>query len=217
MYAAWGTFSNLPHSVFWLLLNEWCTELAHSTCYQQGWLWSWVSLFLALLNFWSLISTYMKGFPGGSVVKNLPANARDAGHAGSIPGSRRSPGLGNSNPTAIFFPGKSYGQRSLVGYSPWGSKSWSWLSHWACIHALVSGIFFFFLNLKHCISFTFTKISVLFNNALRHRTLHNLLHTKSVSPGRTIKLFVFKACLSLGQNLCDTAQELEAETVSCFS
>ena len=35
------------------------------------------------------------GFPGGSVVKNLPANA---GIAGSIPGSGRSPGGGNGNP-----------------------------------------------------------------------------------------------------------------------
>jgi len=35
------------------------------------------------------------GFPGGSVVKNLPANA---GHMGSIPGSGRSPGGGNGNP-----------------------------------------------------------------------------------------------------------------------
>ena len=26
------------------------------------------------------------GFPGGSVVKNLPANAREAGDSGSIPG-----------------------------------------------------------------------------------------------------------------------------------
>ena len=34
------------------------------------------------------------GFPGGSVVKNLPANAGDAG---SIPGSRRSSGEGNGN------------------------------------------------------------------------------------------------------------------------
>ena len=34
-------------------------------------------------------------FPGGSVVKNLPANAGDAG---SIPGSVRSPGKGNGNP-----------------------------------------------------------------------------------------------------------------------
>ena len=34
------------------------------------------------------------GFPGGSGVKNLPANARDVG---SIPGSGRSPGVRNSN------------------------------------------------------------------------------------------------------------------------
>ena len=35
------------------------------------------------------------GFPGGSVVKNLPASAGDTG---LIPGSRRSPGEGNCNP-----------------------------------------------------------------------------------------------------------------------
>ena len=35
------------------------------------------------------------GFPGGSGVKNLPANARDVG---SIPGSGRSSGEGNDNP-----------------------------------------------------------------------------------------------------------------------
>ena len=35
------------------------------------------------------------GFPGGSVVKNLPAKAGDEG---LIPGSGRSPGGGNGNP-----------------------------------------------------------------------------------------------------------------------
>ena len=35
------------------------------------------------------------GFPGGSVVKNLPASAGDSG---SISGSGRSPGGGNGNP-----------------------------------------------------------------------------------------------------------------------
>ena len=35
------------------------------------------------------------GFPGGSAVKNPPANAGDAG---SIPRSGRSPGEGNGNP-----------------------------------------------------------------------------------------------------------------------
>ena len=32
------------------------------------------------------------------MVKNPPANERDAGDAGSIPGSGRSPGKGNDNP-----------------------------------------------------------------------------------------------------------------------
>ena len=36
-----------------------------------------------------------RGFPGGSVVKNPPANAGDEA---SIPRSRRSPGIGNGNP-----------------------------------------------------------------------------------------------------------------------
>ena len=34
------------------------------------------------------------GFPGGSVVKNLPASAEDMG---SIPGSGRSPGVRNGS------------------------------------------------------------------------------------------------------------------------
>ena len=37
----------------------------------------------------------LKGFPGGAVVKNLPANAGDVG---LIPGLERSPGGENDNP-----------------------------------------------------------------------------------------------------------------------
>ena len=40
----------------------------------------------------------MEGFPGGSVVKNLPANAEDVRDLGSILGSGKSPGEGNGNP-----------------------------------------------------------------------------------------------------------------------
>ena len=36
--------------------------------------------------------------PGGSVVKNPPANSEADGDTGSIPGSGRSPGGGNGNP-----------------------------------------------------------------------------------------------------------------------
>ena len=39
-----------------------------------------------------------KGFPGRSAVKNMPANAGDVEDTGSIPGSGRSPGEGNSDP-----------------------------------------------------------------------------------------------------------------------
>ena len=54
-----------------------------------------------------------RGFPGDSVAKNPPANAGDEG---SILGLGKSPGEGNGNPTSAFLPGKSHGQRSLVGY-----------------------------------------------------------------------------------------------------
>ena len=52
------------------------------------------------------------------VVKNLPANAGYVRDMGLIPGLGRSPGGGNGNPLQIFLPGKSHGQRSLLGYSP---------------------------------------------------------------------------------------------------
>ena len=38
------------------------------------------------------------GFPSGSMVKNLPASAGDAGDTSSVPGSGRSPGVRNGNP-----------------------------------------------------------------------------------------------------------------------
>ena len=37
-------------------------------------------------------------FPGGTVVKNLPANARDERDVNLIPRSGRSPEVGNGNP-----------------------------------------------------------------------------------------------------------------------
>ena len=40
----------------------------------------------------------LRGFSGGSVVKNSPASAGDAGDMGSIPGLGRSPGGVNVKP-----------------------------------------------------------------------------------------------------------------------
>ena len=58
------------------------------------------------------------GFLGGSAVRNPPANAEDV----AFPGLGRSPCRRKWQPTPVFLPGKSHGQRSLVGYSPWGHK-----------------------------------------------------------------------------------------------
>ena len=60
-------------------------------------------------------------FPGGSDGKESTCTAGDLS---SIPGLGRSPGGGRDNPTTVFLPGESHGQKSLVVYSPWGYK-WS--------------------------------------------------------------------------------------------
>ena len=41
---------------------------------------------------------HARGFPGDAVVKNLPADGGDTRDTGSIPGSGRSPEVGNGNP-----------------------------------------------------------------------------------------------------------------------
>ena len=56
------------------------------------------------------------------VVKNLPANAGDTRDEDLIPRSGRSPGGGHSNPLQYSCLENPHGQRSLVGYTPWGSK-----------------------------------------------------------------------------------------------
>ena len=52
------------------------------------------------------------------MVKHLPGNAGEESDpwVGKIPWRRR------WQPTPVFLPRESHGQRSLVGYSPWGGK-----------------------------------------------------------------------------------------------
>ena len=57
------------------------------------------------------------GFPCGSAGKE---SAHSAGDLGSIPGWGRSPGEGKGYP--VQYSSLENGQRSLVGYSPWGHK-----------------------------------------------------------------------------------------------
>ena len=59
-----------------------------------------------------------KGFPFGSVVKNLPTSVADTG---STSGLERSPGEGMATCSSILAR-ETHGQVSLAGYSPWGCK-----------------------------------------------------------------------------------------------
>ena len=110
--------------------------------------------------FWKKVAT------GGSVVKNLSANAGDAG---SIAGSESSPGFPNGN--LLQYSCLENGQRSLVGYSPPGHKeldTTEWLSKeqldfdfWACLGNI--------LDLQCCVHlcgiakwFSYTYVYVIF-------------------------------------------------------
>ena len=56
------------------------------------------------------------------LVKNQPANAGNVRDLGLIPGLGRAPGEGHVNPLQYSCLENPHGQRSLVGYSPWGPK-----------------------------------------------------------------------------------------------
>ena len=88
--------------------------------------------FWLIINFWLLLSLIW-GFPGGSAVKNLPANEGDAVDpwVGKIPSKRK------WRPITVFLPTEFHGQGSLVGYSPcqtWVRHDWSNLAHLVHTH-----------------------------------------------------------------------------------
>ena len=68
------------------------------------------------------LSKSTAGFPGGTMVEDPPADAGDTGDAGSIPGVGKTHWRRKQQPTPVFLPGKSHGQRSLAGYSPRGHQ-----------------------------------------------------------------------------------------------
>ena len=75
-----------------------------------------------LKNSWQNQLTMIENHRDDSVGKESACKARDTGDTGSITGSERAPGGEKRQPTPLLLPGKSHGQRSLAGYSPWGCK-----------------------------------------------------------------------------------------------
>ena len=56
------------------------------------------------------------------MVKNPSVNAGDVKKSGFNPWFRKIPWRRKRQPTPVQLPGKSCGWRSLIDYSPWGSK-----------------------------------------------------------------------------------------------
>ena len=102
------------------------------------------------------------GLPWWLSSKKSACNAGDRGGKGFIPGSgsRKLPWGRAWQPTPVFFPGESYGQRSLAGYSPTGSQrvghdGRDWASTQAHSHAYpVVSVTRTSLTVLTCISWT---------------------------------------------------------------
>ena len=61
----------------------------------------------------------MRAYQTAQVVKNPPANAGDAKDVGLSLGQEDH--LEEAwQPTPVYLPGESHGQRNLAGYIPWG-------------------------------------------------------------------------------------------------
>ena len=69
-----------------------------------------------------------KGFPGGAVVKNSPANAGDTGDMGLSPGSGRYSGGGNSSPLQYSFLENPMDRGAWRATVHGFAKSWTQLS-----------------------------------------------------------------------------------------
>ena len=137
------------------------------------WLWfPWTLVFLNII--WIFAYVLVGSLPGGSDGKEFACNAGDSG---LIPGSGRSSGERNCNPLQysclenFLCDRESYGQRSLVSYSPWGHKELD-MTEWLTVSLLAGSCYRLFL----------VGIPVLLNSSLsfRYSTFHSSLRAGSL-------------------------------------
>ena len=67
-----------------------------------------------------LTDKLLDGFPGGANGKKSTCQCRRLKKHRFNPWVRKVPWRRALQPTPVFLPGEPHGQRSLVGYSPWG-------------------------------------------------------------------------------------------------
>ena len=105
---------SLPFPIIKAYLEAWCV-CSHGVAKSRTWLSDWTELIWnQRWNPW-----WLSGKEPACQCKRYGFNP----WVGKIPLRR------NWQPTPVFLPGESYGQRSLAGYSPWGRKSRTRLSN----------------------------------------------------------------------------------------
>ena len=122
----WNTTDHMPHLALALAL---ALNYSDSPVWKKGWSYPqdrWPVLSGRTVIFCHPVPSLM-GFPGGSMVKNLPTNAGNAGDTSLIPGSRRSPGEGNGNPLQYSCLGNPMDRgawRAIVHGVPKSQNDW---------------------------------------------------------------------------------------------
>ena len=99
----------ISHFPFLAVLGLCCCTWTLSSCDEWG-----------LLSSCGVQTPHCSGLPSSAVVKNVPTNTGDAKDVGSIPGSGRSPGVGNGNPGILAW--KIPWAEETGGLQPMGSQ-----------------------------------------------------------------------------------------------
>ena len=99
------------------------------------------------------------GFSGSTVVKNPPANTGDTRDVGSV--------LGQEDPLQkemathlVFLNGTFHGQRSVVGYRPWGCKESDMTDH-THTHSVILHNHCAFINTKKLTLIHYCQLNVI--------------------------------------------------------
>ena len=118
------TFPTLTSKIWEMLIWTW-------GCQSSDWI-----IILIWLMFY-VIGVFLHGLPWWFSGKEPACQWRGCGFD---PWVRKVPWRRKWQPIPVFLPGKSYGQRSLTGYSPW---DWKRVRHdWAQMHACIQGSHF---------------------------------------------------------------------------
>ena len=115
-----STLLSTPYTIFCVFILHTSSILGQLKMYQKLSLELWFWQFLFLQNnvgfrYWD---KHYHGFPCGSLVKNLPVSQQMWVRSLGWEDIWRKKG----QPTPVFLPGKSHGQRSLACYTPCGCR-----------------------------------------------------------------------------------------------